>query len=323
MVDLFLRESENMLLQDVIPAITGFNTQTINQGSVQNKGIEISIGGTPITGDFNWSINGNIAFNRNEILSLNDNTVRILAGNNDANPTNISVVGKPIGQFFGFILDGIYTADYLSQPGVINSPQVYEGNVKYKDVNGDGIVNDVLDYTIIGNPHPDFIFGLTNNFSYKNFDLGIIINGQSGGQVMNGLRQTTDNLQGFFNVDKDWEKRWRSRDVPGDGIHSGVPKVRPSWGHRVSTLWVEDASYLRIGNMTLGYTIPESLAKKIKVVKSSRLYFTVQNLAMFTNYKGANPEGQAANQNNTLVPGFDMTSYPLSRTMSMGLNLSF
>jgi hypothetical protein len=200
---------------------------------------------------------------------------------------------------------------------------VYEGNVKYKDVNGDGIVNDVLDYTIIGNPHPDFIFGLTNNFSYKNFDLGIIINGQSGGQVMNGLRQTTDNLQGFFNVDKDWEKRWRSRDVPGDGIHSGVPKVRPSWGHRVSTLWVEDASYLRIGNMTLGYTIPESLAKKIKVVKSSRLYFTVQNLAMFTNYKGANPEGQAANQNNTLVPGFDMTSYPLSRTMSMGLNLSF
>lgn len=323
MVDLFLRKSENMLLQDVIPAITGFNTQTINQGSVQNKGIEIALGGTPVAGDFNWTINGNIAFNRNEVLELNENTVRILAGNNDGNPTHISVVGKPIGQFFGFILEGVYTAEYLSQPGVINSPQVYEGNVKYKDVNGDGIVNDVLDYTIIGNPHPDFIFGLTNNFSYKNFDLGIIINGQSGGQVMNGLRQSTDNLQGFFNVDKDWENRWKSREEPGDGIHSGVPKVRPSWGHRVSTLWVEDASYLRIGNMTLGYTIPESLAKKLKVVKSSRLYLTVQNLAMFTNYKGANPEGQAANQNNTLVPGFDMTSYPLSRTISMGLNLSF
>ncbi|GAA0879018.1 TonB-dependent receptor [Algoriphagus jejuensis] len=322
-VDLFVRKSENMLLQDVIPAITGFNTQTINQGSVQNKGIEIALGGTPIAGDFNWTINGNIAFNRNEILSLNDNTVRILAGNNDGNPTHVSVVGKPIGQFFGFVLEGIYTEEYLSQPGVVNSPQVYEGNVKYKDVNGDGIINDVLDYTIIGNPHPDFIFGLTNNFSYKNLDLGIIINGQYGGQVMNGLRQTTDNLQGFFNVDQDWENRWRSRDEPGDGIHSGVPKVRPSWGHRVSTLWVEDASYLRIGNLTLGYTIPESLVKKLKVVKSSRLYFTVQNLAMFTQYKGANPEGQAANQNNTLVPGFDMTSYPLSRTMSMGINLSF
>ncbi|SFB06743.1 SusC/RagA family TonB-linked outer membrane protein [Algoriphagus aquimarinus] len=323
MIDYFKRRSNNMLLEDVIPAITGFNSQTINQGSVQNTGIEIALGGTPIAGEFNWNISGNIAFNRNEVLSLNDNTVRILSGNNDGNPTHISVVGKPIGQFFGFVLEGVYTPEYLSQPGVVNSPQVYEGNVKYKDVNGDGFINDVLDYTIIGNPHPDFIFGLTNNVSYKNFDLGVIVNGQVGGQVMNGLRQTTDNLQGFFNVDKDWEARWRSTENPGDGIHSGVPKLKPSWGHRVSTLWVEDASYLRIANMTLGYTIPSSLSEKMKVLKSSRLYFTVQNLAMFTNYKGANPEGQAANQNNTLVPGFDMTSYPLSRTMSLGINLSF
>ncbi|MFC5626144.1 SusC/RagA family TonB-linked outer membrane protein [Algoriphagus winogradskyi] len=323
MIDYFKRRSNNMLLEDVIPAITGFNSQTINQGSVQNTGIEIALGGTPIAGEFSWNISGNVAFNRNEVLSLNDNTVRILSGNNDGNPTHISVVGKPIGQFFGFVLEGVYTPEYLSQPGVVNSPQVYEGNVKYKDVNGDGFINDVLDYTIIGNPHPDFIFGLTNNFSYKNFDLGVIINGQVGGQVMNGLRQTTDNLQGFFNVDRDWEQRWRSTENPGDGIHSGVPKLKPSWGHRVSTLWVEDASYLRIANLTLGYTIPSSLSEKMKVLKSSRLYFTVQNLAMFTNYKGANPEGQAANQNNTLVPGFDMTSYPLSRTMSLGINLSF
>ncbi|WP_339703067.1 TonB-dependent receptor [Algoriphagus aquimarinus] len=323
MIDYFRRRSNSMLLEDVIPAITGFNSQTINQGSVQNTGIEISLGGTPIAGEFNWNISGNIAFNRNEVLSLNDNTVRILSGNNDGNPTHISVVGKPIGQFFGFVLEGVYTPEYLSQPGVVNSPQVYEGNVKYKDVNGDGFINDVLDYTIIGNPHPDFIFGLTNNFSYKNFDLGVIVNGQVGGQVMNGLRQTTDNLQGFFNVDRDWEARWRSTENPGDGIHSGVPKLKPSWGHRVSTLWVEDASYMRIANMTLGYTIPSSLSDKMKVLKSSRLYFTVQNLATFTNYKGANPEGQAANQNNTLAPGFDMTSYPLSRTMSLGINLSF
>jgi len=323
MVDYFNRKSNNMLLEDVIPAITGFNNQTINQGSVQNTGIEIALGGTPYAGEFNWNVSGNIAFNRNEVLSLNDNTVRILSGSNDGNPTHISVVGKPIGQFFGFILEGVYTPEYLSQPGVINSPQVYEGNVKYKDVNGDGFINDVLDYTLIGNPHPDFIFGLTNNFSYKNFDLGVIINGQFGGQVMNGLRQTTDNLQGFFNVDRAWEARWRGTDNPGDGIHSGVPKLKPSWGHRVSTLWVEDASYLRIANMTLGYTIPSSLSDKLKVLKSSRLYFTVQNLAMFTNYKGANPEGQAVNRDNTLVPGFDMTSYPISRTMSMGINLSF
>lgn len=323
LVDLYRRESNNMLLNDVIPTITGFNSQTINQGNVRNMGLEIALGGSPFVGAFTWDINANIAFNRNKVISLNDNTVRILAGNNDGNPTHVSVVDKPIGQFYGFVLEGVYTPEDMENPDIVKTPQVYEGNVKYKDVNGDGLINDVLDYTIIGNPHPDFIFGFTNNFAYKNIDLGLIINGQSGGQVMNGLRQTTDNLQGFFNVDEDWVNRWRSTENPGDGIHSGIPQVRPSWGHRVSTLWVEDASYLRISNLTLGYTLPSKLMERLKVIKGSRIYMTVQNLAMFTNYKGANPEGQAANQNNTLVPGFDMTSYPLSRTTSIGINLSF
>ena len=323
LIDLYRRESNNMLLNDVIPTITGFNSQTINQGNVRNMGLEIALGGSPYVGEFNWDVNANIAFNRNKVMSLNDNTVRILAGNNDGNPTHVSVVGKPIGQFYGFVLEGVYTPEDMDNPDIVKTPQVYEGNVKYKDVNGDGLINDVLDYTIIGNPHPDFIFGLTNNFAYKNIDLGIIVNGQSGGQVMNGLRQTTDNLQGFFNVDKDWENRWRSTENPGDGIHSGIPQVRPSWGHRVSSLWVEDASYVRISNLTVGYTLPGNFLERLKVVKGSRIYMTVQNLAMFTNYKGANPEGQAANQNNTLVPGFDMTSYPLSRTTSIGINLSF
>ena len=313
-----------MLLNDVIPAITGFNSQTINQGNVRNRGVEIGLGGSAVMTDrFKWDVNANIAFNRNKIISLNDNTVRILAGANDGNPTHISVVGKPIGQFFGFVLEGVYTSEDLEEFGEINSPQIYEGNVKYRDIDRDGNINDVLDYTAIGNPHPDFIFGLTNNFSFKTFDLGIVINGQYGGEVMNGLRQTTDNLQGFFNVDRDWENRWRSPEQPVDGMHSGIPKVRPSWGHRVSTLWVEDASYLRIANLTLGYSLPESLVKRTGFVKNSRVYLTVQNLAMFTNYKGANPEGQSVNQDNVLTPGFDMTSYPLSRTTSLGINLGF
>jgi TonB-linked SusC/RagA family outer membrane protein len=323
LIDVYRRESNNMLLNDVIPSITGFNSQTVNQGNVRNNGLEIALGGSPVAGEFTWDINANIAFNRNKVIALNDNTVRILAGNNDGNPTHISVVGRPIGQFFGFVLEGVYTPEDMENPSTVITAQVYEGNVKYKDVNGDGIITDVLDYTIIGNPHPDFIFGFTNNFAYKGFDLGIIINGQYGGQVMNGLRQTTDNLQGFFNIDRAWENRWRSRENPGDGIRSGIPQVRPSWGHRVSTLWVEDASYLRIANLTLGYTLPRKMMERLKVVNNARFYLTVQNLAMFTNYTGANPEGQAANQNNTLVPGFDMTSYPLSRTTSLGVNFNF
>jgi TonB-linked SusC/RagA family outer membrane protein len=324
-VDAYTRKSKNMLLSDIIPSITGFNTQVVNKGSVQNRGLEISIGGTPIDRAIKWDASFNIAFNRNKVLSLNDSNDRILAGNNDNNPTNISVVGKPIGQFYGFIFEGLYTAEDVANPAIIKTAQVYEGNPKYKDVNGDGIVSDLLDYAIIGDPHPDFTYGISNNLSFKQITLGIVINGQYGGSVMNGLRQTTDNLQGFFNISKDWVNRWRSASSPGDGTHYGVPKLTPSWGHRVNSRWVEDASYLRISNVTLGYNIPEKLLKGTGFVNGCRLYASVQNLAMFTKYSGANPEGQSNNSavNATLAPGFDMTSYPLSRTVSFGLKLTF
>ena len=219
-VDFYNRESKNMLLNDVIPAITGFNSQIVNKGTVRNRGLEISIGGTPISGKFNWDINFNIAFNRNKVLSINDNGDRILSGNNDNNPTHVTVVGKPIGQFFGFILEGVYTQADLENPNLLKTTQVYEGNTKYKDVNGDGIISDFLDYTMIGNPHPDFIFGFSNNFSFKNFSLGLIMNGQSGGQVMNGLRQTTDNLQGFFNVSDQWRIDGEVLQIPAQATYT-------------------------------------------------------------------------------------------------------
>lgn len=322
-LDLYQRKSKNMLLNDIIPAITGFNSQVVNKGNVRNRGVEISLGGTPVSRELQWDINANIAFNRNMVLSINENNDRILTGNNDSNPTHITMAGKPIGQFYGFELEGIYTAADIANPDLVKTTQVYEGNPKYKDIDGDGLINDLLDYTIIGNPHPDFTFGLTNTFTYKRFHLGVIINGQYGGQVMNGLRQTVDNLQGFFNVRKQWVDRWRSEANPGPGNLYGVPKLTPSWGHRVNTLWVEDASFLRIANITLGYNLPDELIRKSGFINGCRIYATVQNLAMFTKYEGANPEGQSRSINNTLSPGYDMTSYPLFRTSSIGINLSF
>ncbi len=322
-VDFYNRKSKNMLLNDVIPAITGFTSQIVNKGNVRNRGIEVSLGGSPINRAIRWDVNANIAFNRNSVLSLNDNSDRILSGSNDGNPTHISVVGKPIGQFFGFINDGVYTAEDIANPEIIKTPQVYEGNPKYRDTNGDGLVSDLLDYTIIGNPQPNFIFGLSNSLSYKRFTLGVIINGQQGGQVMNGLRQSIDNLQGFFNIRQEWVNRWRSTSDPGNGMLSGVPKLTPSWGHRVNSLWVEDASFLRIANVNIGYSLPEGLMKKTGFIRSARIYATIQNLAMFTRYEGANPEAQSRNIDNTLSPGFDISSYPLSRTSSVGINLSF
>ncbi len=322
-LDYYNRESNNMLLNDVIPAITGFNSQIVNKGTVRNRGVEISLGANPIANKFNWDLNLNVAINRNMVLSLNDNGDRVLSGNNDNNPTHVTVVGKPIGQFFGFIQEGVYSAADIANPSIIKTAQVYEGNPKYKDVNGDEVISDFLDYTIIGNPHPDFIFGFTNNFSFKNFTLGVILNGQYGGQVMNGLRQTTDNLQGFFNVSREFVNRWRSADNPGDPMLYGVPKLTPSWGHRVNSRWVEDATFLRVSNVTLGYSFPSSLIKRTKLFEACRIYVTSRNLAMFTKYKGANPEAQSRNIDNTLSPGFDMSSYPLATTTSIGVNLSF
>jgi hypothetical protein len=139
---------------------------------------------------------------------------------------------------------------------------------------------------------------------------------------MNGLRQSIDNLGGIFNVSQEWVNRWRSEQQPGDGVHSGVTNITPTIAHRVSNLWVEDATFLRIANVTLNYNIPERWLKSAKFIKNSRIYFTVQNLATFTNYSGGNPQGQSQVQPNVLNPGFDMTSYPLSRTASLGINLS-
>lgn len=322
-VDAYNRLSKNMLLNDVIPAITGYNTAVVNKGNVRNQGLEIALGVKPITGVVNWDINANIAFNRNKVLSLNDNGDRILSGNNDNNPTNVTVVGQPIGQFFGFVLDGVYSDADIANPSLVKSAQVYAGNPKYRDINGDGVVNDLLDYTIIGNPYPKFTFGLTNNLTYKRFNLGVIVNGSYGGHVMNGLRQTVDNLQGFFNVREEWVNRWRSSDNPGTGMLYGVPKLTPSWGHRVNTMWVEDATFLRIANLSLGYSLPDKLVRKSGFLEGCRLYMTIQNLAMFTRYEGANPEGQSKDINNTLSPGFDISSYPLARTTSFGINLQF
>ncbi|MCD8178477.1 MAG: TonB-dependent receptor [Tannerellaceae bacterium] len=322
-VDLYNRKSNNMLINDVIPTITGFSSQIANKGSVRNRGLEIDLSGSPVRSTFVWEAGVSISFNRNKVLSTNANNDRILSGNVDGRSSHITEVGKPIGQFFRFVSDGIYTAEDLANPDVAKYPTAYEGAVKYLDLDGDGTITEILDYTAIGNPHPDFIFGIRNSFYYKNFDLSIIANGQYGGKVVNGLRMSTDNLQGFFNVGAEWANRWRSPENPGDGIHAGVVAQTPSLGHRLNSLWIEDATYLRIANITFGYTIPQQLVRKTKFISQVRASCSIQNVATFTGYSGANPESKQNGIDNTLAPGLDMTSYPLARTVTFSLQIGF
>jgi len=316
--DLYRKKSMNMLLNDYIPTITGFNTQLVNKGSVENKGLELALRAVPFRGDFTLDFNFNIAFNQNKILSTNNNNDPIYTSNVDRRFSNISEVGQPIGMFYGFILDGVYSEEDLANSDVPKHPGAYVGMPKYVDVNGDGIVQEEIDYTVIGNPHPDFTYGFSTSMQFKNFDMSFNLSGIKGGNIVNGARQTIDNVRGYFNVQKEWVNLYHSSEEPGDGMHGG-----PQISHRLNTLWIEDASFMRINNLTVGYTLPKKLTNTTKAFENFRVYASAQNLLTITNYQGANPEGQASNVNNTLSPGWDWNAYPLSRTITLGINAKF
>ena len=190
------RSTQNMLTDIGLPLSSGFNSTITNAGNVRNKGWEFTLITKNITKkDFNWSTDFNISFNRNKVLNLG-NATRILDAPVFENATNITMVGKPLGMFFGYLFDGIYQ----NQQEIDNSPHFegqVPGTVKLKDVNGDGVI-DGSDQTIIGNPHPNFTFGLNNHLSYKKFDLNIVMSGSQGGHLFNLYKQFTTNLDGVL-----------------------------------------------------------------------------------------------------------------------------
>src|SRR3546814_17451119 len=180
-----------MLLNDVIPAITGFNNQIVNKGNVQNTGVEVALNAVPVESKLRWETTLNFALNRNKVISLNDNGDPIYSGNSDNNYTHITQVGRPIGQFFGYVFDGLYSEEDAANHNVVrdHSVEVSEGGVKYRDLEGDDLVNDVLAYEIIGDTQPAFIFGFSYRRPYRQFDLYAVLSVQYGGSVMRGIRK--------------------------------------------------------------------------------------------------------------------------------------
>ena len=192
------------------------------------------------------------------------------------------------------------------------------GTVRMKDINNDGVI-DMDDRTMIGDPNPDFIYGMTNEFFWKNFDASFVIAGAVGGDVMDGTYEWTENLDGVFNVRKEVAERWRSLENPGNGK---IPRTRSGTTELFrfnNSRWVFNGSYLSLKNLTIGYTFP---LKSNPYVKSLRIYGSGQNLFTITGYPGMNPEvnayGSAGHQQ-----GLDYSSYPVARTFSVGLNVKF
>lgn len=325
-VDYYHRNTQDLLLNVEIPESSGFSTVTENRGDVLNQGLELGINSVNITKDhFSWSTNINVSFNRNKVLALGRSSDPIYSGtSSEGNPTNITKIGSPVGMLFGYVVEGIYQNEadlerYPSFPGAI------PGNMRFKDVNGDGQITPVEDFDVIGNPYPDFTWGVTNTLKYKQFDFRVLVVGSVGAEMLRATNFYTGNIDGVFNVRKEIADRWRSPEQPGSGR---VPTTNGTGRGRVMfrdthSYSVEKTDYAWIRNITLGYTLPNGIGKN-KFIQQVRLYGTVQNAFLFTGYSG-NPEGTNYNREDTgaLVPGIDYSNYPVPRIFTLGANLSF
>ncbi|WP_183566499.1 TonB-dependent receptor [Mucilaginibacter sp. SP1R1] len=311
------RYTQRMLQGIPLPIVSGFDYALSNIGNVRNRGWEFTVTTKNIIGSgFNWSSDFNISFNRNKVISLGITPQIYDAPAND-NPTSITTAGLPLGQFYGYVFEGIFQNQAeLDKYPHFDGEQV--GNIRYKDINGDGVI-DGKDQGPIGNPWPKFTFGFNNHFSYKNFDMNIISAGSVGGHVFDMYKQFTTNLDGIFNVEQSVIQRWRSAEHPGAGLLPTTVSNTNLARDYYPSYWVESNSYLMVKNIDLGYNF------KTKFSKNFRVYFSAQNAILITGYKGGNPEvgidGQQGNR--SLSPNINFNGYPVSAVYTVGCNVTF
>jgi len=314
--DYYNKSTYNMLYQIDIPFASGFANIQSNIGEINIWGYEFAIASKYQSGDFRWNTDFNISFNRNKVLKLGTNDTPI-GGIGEQGFTSYwkTEVGRQMPLFYGYVFDGLYMTqeDFDSSAKHITSAV---GTTKMRDLNEDGVINSE-DKTFIGNPNPKFIFGFNNSFFYKGFDLNLVISGAYGGDVF-AFRGWHTILDGNFNVIKELKNRWRSEENPGDGFHARTLSNTTAFGRFTSSKWVHDASYLTLKNITLGYTFPV----EYKYIKTPRVYVSVQQALVITNYPYGNPE-VSLNGLSSLQLGFDGSAYPVPRTMALGFSLNF
>ncbi|MEQ6119811.1 SusC/RagA family TonB-linked outer membrane protein [Reichenbachiella sp. MALMAid0571] len=320
--DYYKMITSDLLFNVELPGFIGVATQIRNIGEVENSGLEFTLGSKLITaGDFSWNANANISFNKNKILKLVDNDTEgndLLYGTvplegSSGLQSQILREGESVGSFYGFVYDGVLQSSETALTGTHSSDQV-PGGRKFKDLNNDGELT-ADDRTIIGNPHPDFVWGVNNSFKYKSFDLNIFIQGNKGGDIMNYTRMELGLMNGRTNASKESLNRWTPSNTD-----TNIPSANSGRVFIVSDRWVEDASFMRLKNIALGYTVNSSVLEKI-AVRSARIYISAQNLMTITGYKGVDPEVAYANSNTNL--GLDYATYPNVKSYTIGINIGF
>ena len=301
-IDAYIKNTTNLLMEVPLPATSPVPSIYRNEGEMTNKGIEFSVDSRNLTGELEWNTNFNISLNRNKLNKLSLQKVYYYASTSEATSEQVVRIteGQPLGKFWGLISEGV-------------DPQT--GDIKYKDLNGDGRIT-VSDKTYIGDPNPDFTFGFTNDFSYKNFTLSVFFQGSYGNDIYNASRIETEGMYDGKNQSTAVLNRWKKR-----GDITDIPRaVKGTDNIKASSRWVEDGSYLRLKTLTLAYNLPTQALQQYGIRKVQP-YFTAQNLWTLTNYKGFDPEVNEGLSGPTM--GIDWGTYPQTKSFIFGLNIEF
>ena len=317
--DAYIKNTTNLLFGVPIPETTGFESITQNIGKIQNKGFELAITTSNLTGAFKWNSTFNIGMNRNKIQDLPEEVLTdgyIQNGN-----FHILQVGQPIGVFYGYKFLGVYARDEDNVNQVRNASangKIYAGGDPiWLDKNDDGVI-DAKDRQIIGNAQPDYTGGFMNDFSYKNFSLNLFLQFSHGNDIYSVLNQLRHSVVAYNNVSRDNLGRWKEQgdvtDIPRPIYND--PLLTDS---RVSDRWIMDGSYLRLKTVRLSYDFSKQIVEKLKL-KGIKLYASAENLLTWTHYTGYGPD---VSSYTGLRIGIDGGSYPQSRTFIFGLNVQF
>ncbi|WGK65243.1 SusC/RagA family TonB-linked outer membrane protein [Croceiramulus getboli] len=321
-IDYYDIETEGFLSGLPLPTTSGFGSILTNLGSIENKGFEIELRVENVLGgkDFQWDANFNLTRNRSKVLDLAAESGFIRPGA-IARAFTETRVGEEVGLYRGFNVTGLFTQAEIDDPNVPKYPGAVEGSLKYEDGNGDGALGDEEDFVIIGNPNPDFIYGMVHNFRYKDLDLRLVFAGAVGQQIFNGTNQYNGNQDGVFNVDTRQLDRWRPGDDPTTTTIPGTASEQSRQRFRLpNSLSVDDADYLWVRNITLGYNI--SGDKVGNAFQNARVYTSIQNPFLFTEYDMGNPEINRS-ADTALVRNVNYGAYPISRIFTLGVNVTF
>ena len=345
----YLSYTKDLLFEQPISAISGANFMLTNlpDSKIRNTGFDLQVDARVLTGkDYSLNVSGNISLNRNKVLNLGGNKI-ITNGAERSYMTHITEEGQPIGMFYGFKVAGMVTEadmaglaadDAVYKANGNSFPEGYElqgpprslsqsvalqpGDLYFEDVNGDGVVDDD-DKRVIGNPHPKFTYGFNVNGNYRDLDVSASFNGSYGNKVLDGQDYYLFNMEGSGNQYSVVDDRYRNPENPGNGwVYKASRGGTQSNSTRLSTFYLQDGSFFRCTNITVGYSFPKIKQWSDGVISNLRLYVATDNPFTITKYKGYNPEVDYNNGSN-LTPGVDYGKYPLMRAYNMGIQLTF